>query len=121
MENVRETLDAINGAWRQRNFAAMEEHLDENVVMGGPEFKEYAKGRPAFVETYAQFMSKSHITEYVESHFAINTWGYVAAASYDWTMTYEQKGQARTEKGNNMFVFHRVSDAWAAIPRVVLF
>jgi len=121
MENVRETLDAINGAWRQRNFSAMEAHLDENVVMRGPGFKEYAKGRPTFIETYAQFMSKSHITEYVESHFAIDTWGYVAAACYDWTMTYEQKGHARTAEGHDMFVFHRVSDGWAAILRVVLF
>ena len=121
MEQVRQTLDAINGAWRQKNFSAMEPHLDENIVMKGPALKEYAKGRLAFIESYAQFMEKSHVTEYSESNHAVDTWGNVAAATYDWTMTYEQRGQKKTDKGHDMFVFHRVPSGWAAILRVILF
>jgi hypothetical protein len=120
-DQVRETLDAINRAWRQHNFAAMETHLDENIVMRGPGLKEYANGRRAFIESYAQFMDKSHVTEYAETNHAINTWGNVAVATYDWTMTYEQKGQTKTDKGNDMFVFHRVPNGWEAVLRVVLF
>lgn len=121
MDQVRETLDAINRGWRQKNFSAMEPYLDENIVMKGPGLKEYAKGRPAFVESYAQFMAQSHILEYVESNHAIDTWGNVAAATYDWTMTYEQKGQTKTDKGHDMFVFHRVPSGWSAVLRLILF
>jgi len=121
MEHVRETLNAINLAWRQKNFSAMEPYLDENIVMRGPGFKEYAKGRLAFIESYAQFMEKSHITEYGESNHAIDTWGNVAAATYDWVMIYEQRGQSKIENGHDMFVFHRVPSGWSAILRVILF
>ena len=99
----------------------MEPHVDENIVMKGPGLKEYAKGRQAFIESYAQFMEKSHVTEYAESNHVINTWGNVAVATYDWTMTYEQKGQTKTDKGNDMFVFHRVPNGWEAVLRVILF
>ncbi|MGB9198653.1 MAG: nuclear transport factor 2 family protein [Terriglobales bacterium] len=121
MEQVRETLDTINAAWRQKNFSAMEPFLDENIVMKGPGLKEYAKGRLAFIESYAQFMANSHVTEYEESGNAVDIWGNVAAASYDWSMTYEQKGKTKTDKGHDMFVFHRVPSGWAAVLRLILF
>jgi hypothetical protein len=121
MEDVRITLDAINRAWREKIFSAMEAHLDENIVMKGPGLKEYAKGRVAFVESYTQFMANSHVIEYAESNHAINTWGHVAAATYDWTMTYTQKGQTKTENGQDMFIFHRVPDGWTAVLRLILF
>jgi len=120
-DQVRETLDAINRAWRQHNFAAMEAYLDENIVMKGPGLKEYANGRRAFIESYEQFAAKSRIADYIESNHAINTWGNVAVATYDWTMTYEQKGQTKTDKGSDMFVFHRVPSGWSAVLRVILF
>lgn len=121
MEDVRTTLNAINRAWREKNFFAMEAHLDENIVMKGPELKEYARGRPAFIETYAQFMANSHVIEYAESNHKIDIWGHIAAAAYDWTMTYEQKGQTETEKGQDMFIFHRVPNGWTAVLRLILF
>lgn len=121
MEDVRNTLDTINTAWKQKNFSALEAHLDENIVMKGPGLKEYAKGRLAFIESYAQFMAKSHVLEYVESNHAIDTWGNVAAATYDWMMSYEQKGQRKTDQGHDMFVFHRIPGGWAAVLRVILF
>ena len=121
MEQVRQTVDAINEAWRHKNFSAMEPYLDENIVMRGPGLKEYAKGRLAFIESYAQFMAQSHVVDYAESNYAVDAWGNVAAATYDWTMTYEQKGQTKIDKGHDMFVFRRVPNGWSAILRVILF
>jgi len=37
MDQVRETLNAINQAWRQQDFSAMEALFDKDVVMKGPE------------------------------------------------------------------------------------
>ena len=56
----------------KKNFSAMEPFLDENIVMKGPGLKEYAKGRLAFIESYAQFMANSHVTEYEESGNAVD-------------------------------------------------
>ena len=35
-------------------------------------------------------------------------------------MTYEQKGKTNTDKGHDMFVFHRVPSGWAAVLRLIL-
>jgi len=121
MGQVIETLTAINQAWRQHQFSDMEALLDENVVMRGPKLKEYARGRKAFVQTYAQFMEQSHITEYSESNHITDMWGDIAAVTYNWTMTYEQKGQTKTDSGQDMFVFHRAPTGWVAVLRVIFF
>ena len=121
MDQVRETLNAINQAWRHGSFADLEALLDENIVMKGPGLKEYARGRQAFVQSYVQFMAQSKIIEYGESNHVIDAWGNVACASYDWTMTYRQKGETKTDKGQDMFIFHRVPNGWAAVLRLILF
>jgi len=121
MDEIRATLEAINRAWREQTFAAMEPLLDENIVMKGPGLKEFARGRQSFVQSYAQFMEQSKVLEYAESDHSVHNWGDVAAASYDWAMTYEQKGQTKTERGQDMFVFHRTRTGWVAVLRIILF
>ena len=44
MEEVRETLDRLNAAWRERRFDDLNQYLDEHVVMKGPGFKTMARG-----------------------------------------------------------------------------
>jgi hypothetical protein len=121
MNQVPKTLDAINQAWRERRFEALTELLDEHIVMKGPGLKELVRGRQAFIQSYVQFMAQSNVIAYAESNHAIDIWGGVAAATYDWMMTYEQKGQTKTEKGQDMFVFSRRGSGWAAVLRVILF
>ncbi len=113
MDQVPKTLDAINQAWRERRFEALTELLDEHIVMKGPGLKELVRGRQAFIQSYVQFMAQSNVTEYAESNHTVDIWGDVAAATYDWMMTYEQKGQTKTEKGQDMFIFSRRGSGWA--------
>jgi hypothetical protein len=121
MDQVRQTLDAINQAWRERRFDVLTGLLDENIVMKGPDLKEYARGRQAFVQSYVQFMAQSNVIEYAESNHAVDTWDDIAVATYDWAMTYEQKGETKTEKGHDMFVFTRSGSEWLAVFRLILF
>jgi hypothetical protein len=121
MDQVRQTPDAINQAWREQRFDTMTDLLDENIVMKGPELKEYGRGRQAFVQSYVQFMAQSKVIEYAESNHAVDMWGDIAVATYDWAMTYEQKGQTRIDKGHDMFVFTRSGSAWLAVFRLILF
>jgi len=121
MDQVRKTLDAINQAWREGRFDALAELLDEHIVMKGPGLKELVRGRQAAIQSYVQFMAQSNVVEYAESNHAIDVWGTIAAATYDWAMTYEQKGRTKTEKGQDMFVFRRSGLGWVAVLRVILF
>ncbi len=121
MDQVRQTLDAINQAWRERRFDALNEFFDENIVIRGPGLKEACRGRETAIQSYLQFMAQSNVIEYAESNHAADIWGDIAVATYDWAMTYEQKGQTKTEKGHDMFVFTRNGPAWLAVFRLVLF
>lgn len=87
MDDIRHALDGINSAWRERRFEDLAAFLDENVVMKGPAFKEFARGKRALVDSYVQFMALSRVTEFTESNHAIEDWGDTAAIYYDWTMT----------------------------------
>jgi hypothetical protein len=99
----------------------MAQFFDEDIVMKGPGLKEFGRGRQATIQSYVQFMAQSNVIEYAESNHAVDIWGDVAAATYDWEMTYEQKGQTKTEKGQDMFVFSRRGSGWVAILRLILF
>jgi hypothetical protein len=121
MDQVREKLDALNQAWRRGNFAAMEALVDEGIAMRGPGLKELARGRQAFIQSYREFMAQSKVIEYAESAHAIDIWGEVSVATYDWSMTYEQRGQRKTDNGHDMFVFRRIRDDWSAVLRLILF
>jgi ketosteroid isomerase-like protein len=121
MDDVRQTLEAINQAWRERDFDALTDLFDENIVLKGPGLKELMRGRQTTIQSYVQFMAQSNVIQYQESSHAIDTWGAIAAVTYDWVMTYEQKGQSKTENGQDMFVFQRRDPGWVAVLRVILF
>ena len=121
MNQVRQTLDAINQAWRERRCDALNEFFDENIVIRGPGLKEACRGREAAIHSYVQFLLQSHVIEYAESNHAIDIWGDIAVATYDWVMTFEQKGQTKTDRGHDMFVFSRSDSKWLAVFRLILF
>lgn len=121
MDQVRQTLDAINQAWKERRFDALNEFFDENIVMKGPGLKELVRGRQAIIQSYVQFMGQSRVVEHIESNHAVDVWGDVAVATYDWAMTYEQKGETNTEHGHDMFAFSKHDERWLAVFRLILF
>lgn len=79
------------------------------------------RGRNAFIQSYVEFMAKSKVIEYAEYGHAIDVWGDVATAIYDWSMMYEQHGQRKTDKGEDMFVFRKIGSEWLAVFRLILF
>src|SRR5437868_2745521 len=103
MDDILNTLNKLNAAWREHHFEELALFLDENVVMKGPAFKELTRGRQALVLSYVKFMEQSKVTEYAESNHRIERWDDIAAITYDWTMTYEQTGKSSHESGQDMF------------------
>jgi hypothetical protein len=121
IDDVRRALDALNAAWRERRFADLAACLDEHVVMRGPGLVELARGRDALVTSYADFMAKSDITEYVESGHAIDRWGGTAIARFDWSMTWIQNGKEDRASGQDLFVFQQRGADWIAVERIMLY
>jgi hypothetical protein len=121
IDDVRRALDALNAAWRERRFTDLAACLDEQIVMRGPGLIELVRGRDALVKSYADFMTKSDVTEYVESGHAIDRWDGMAIARFDWSMTWIQNGKEDRASGQDLFVFQQRGAAWIAIERVMLY
>ena len=121
MDNVLNTLSEINSAWRDMRFEVLSDFFDENIVMKGPGLKDLVHGRDALVQSYVQFMTQSIVIDYVESNHSAHTWGDTATVAYDWTMTYEQKGETKRDAGQDMFVFVARHSEWIAVLRLMLF
>ena len=49
-------------------------------------------------------MTKSEITEYVESGHAVDRWADTAVARYDWSMAWIQDSKANRASGQELFV-----------------
>jgi Domain of unknown function (DUF4440) len=120
-DEIRETLDNFNRAWRERRFSELSQVLDENVVMNGTGFKELLRGRDAFIQSYVDFMTNSEIVEYSESNHSVDQWGDTAVAVYHWSMTWSQSGKSDSGSGQDMFVFQRRQSRWIIVLRVLLF
>jgi hypothetical protein len=121
VNDILRTLSELNSAWRESRFEELAHFFDSAIVMKGPGLKELANGREALVQSYADFMAQSGVVEYAESDHSAHTWGDTAAVTYNWTMTYEQKGDTKRESGQDMFVFVRRGSHWVALLRVILF
>ena len=121
MNEILRTLSKLNSAWREKRFEELPAFFDPAIVMKGPGLKELVRGREALVQSYADFMAQSRIIDYAETDHSAHTWGDTAAVTYNWTMTYEQKGETKRESGQDMFVFARRGLHWIAILRVMLF
>ncbi|HXX14414.1 MAG TPA: nuclear transport factor 2 family protein [Candidatus Eremiobacteraceae bacterium] len=121
MDDIRHTLNGLNSAWRERRFEELARFFDPDIVMKGPGLKELVRGRQALVQSYADFMERSSVVEYAESDHSTQAWGDTAAVTYNWTMTYEQKGETKRESGQDMFVLVRRDGHWVAVLRVMLF
>ena len=120
ISEVRTALDTLNAAWRERRFDDLSACVDEHVVMRGPGLQELLRGRDALVKSYADFMAKSDVTEYVESGHAVDRWGTTAVARFDWTMAWTQNGVADRASGHDLFVFQQRGSRWMAVERVML-
>src|SRR5689334_7569218 len=105
--DLRAVLDGLSRAWREQRFDDLAGYFAEDIVMKGPDLKELGRGRDVAVGSYRTFMESSVVHEYEESGHAVEEWGDTAVATYDWKMTYEQKGKTSTESGHDLFVFVR--------------
>ena len=121
MDEVLQTLDSLNRAWLDRRFGALAEFFDDDIVMKGPGLKDLARGSGPVVQSYADFIRKSDVTEYTESNHFVNNWDRTAVPGFDWSMTWVQNGKTEQGRGQDMFVFERRGERWIAVLRLMLF
>jgi uncharacterized protein (TIGR02246 family) len=118
---IRHIIQEINTAWRSGHTTDLNRYFHADMVIVGPGYQEFGRGREACVRSYEDFIRSAVIHECTESEPAIHVWGDTAVASYSWKMTYEQKGTVSREHGHDQVVFTREPDGWKAVWRMVTF
>ena len=121
---IRDLLARINNAWLHKRgdelTTALNACFAEEIVMRGPDFVLFGKGRDFAVQSYRDFVSQAEIRDFSLEEPEIDIAGETATAHYKWKMTYAIKGQEYAEQGHDVFVLSRRTTQWLAIWRVML-
>jgi hypothetical protein len=121
MTELITAVETLNRTWLERRFDDLPALFDENAIMRGPRLVEIGRGRHVIAASYAQFMAQSEVTDFSAGNYAADAWGECAAVTYDWTITYNQGGQAHTDSGQELLLFVQRDGAWVVTLRLLLF
>jgi hypothetical protein len=119
--SVRALIGRINAAWREKEFAGLEECFHPDALIMGPGYRVMARGRTACVDSYREFANDAGVLEYSEADHAVYVWDTVAVSTCSWTITYERGGNRSTEVGTDQFVCAFVADQWLVVSRAIMF
>ncbi len=117
---VRETLSAINKAWRTGRPSDMSAHLHPDIVMKFPGFSGEVAGREKFLSGFVEFCENARVIEYSETDEQITVVGDCAVASFRFDMLYERSAYRERSRGRDLWVFQRVSNKWLAVWRTMM-
>lgn len=120
---VRDLVERISTAWREKRYAELGQYFDERMVMTGPGINGRVQGREACVGTFEQFLEGVTITRFSQDALRIDVWGNTAVATYAWEMAWQTGGPPSEEKGHDVFVFTRAAfgsePPWRAVWRTM--
>lgn len=121
---ILDLLSRINNAWLHKRgdelTTALNACFAEDVVMRGPGFVLFGKGRDLAVQSYRDFVSQAEVRDFSLEAPEIDIAGETATAHYKRKLTYAINGQEYTEQGREVFVLSRRTTQWLAVWRVML-
>lgn len=118
---IASAVAKLSESWLGRQYRALAECFDENVVMMMPGGTGQVQGRAAIVDSYRDFMESATLTEYHEDPALIDVWGDTAVASYRWAMSWVSNGKPESGAGCDVLVFRRAEgDDWRVVWRTMV-
>lgn len=111
---------AINEAWRQSEWQALEEALHPDVVFVPPALRQRVRGRKACIRTYQDFVQQATVSSFTEREPTVDVFGDTAVVSYRFSINYQRHGKSYLGAGGEIFVFVREGDRWLACWRAML-
>jgi ketosteroid isomerase-like protein len=118
---IRKVIATIEAAWRHKEFGGLEACFHEDVVIVGPGYVEYGRGRDTCAQSYREFATNAEILDYSESGHVLRVWGNVAVYTYAWQMTYRREGGQTTDSGTDQLVLEQTSAGWQVVWRYMFF
>jgi hypothetical protein len=123
---IRAAIQALSQAWRARDYLALAERLDADVVFALPGFTAQLSGRAALVDSYREFMERVTLTEYTEEPPTIATWSDcpTVVTTVSWSMRWLANGVENRARGHEVLLLRPESTApegWLVAWRTLLF
>lgn len=123
-ESVRneiiQIIKSMNQAWLGGDFNRFRDSLHENIVIVTPDMKRAGIRIDPCIESYKEFVSKSHIFNFEEKSINVDAFGNAAVATFEYTIDYEVDKRRNQEDGKEILVFSKDPDKWQLIWRMIL-
>jgi len=117
---IRRLLIFINEAWLQGRADEMAQHLHENMVIRGPDYRLLARGRDACLAHYAEFAHRASAHQFRQTEPPeVDVAGNFALAGYAWEVEYERRGRQFKESGREVLGFVSEQGRWLVIWRLM--
>lgn len=111
---------AINEAWRQDQWKALEDALHPDVVFLPPALRQRVQGREACIRTYQDFVQQARVASFDERAPTVDVYGETGVVSYRFSINYQREEKSYLGAGGEIFVFVREGDRWLACFRAMV-
>jgi hypothetical protein len=113
-------VQAMDRCWMERRYDDLASYIAEEVVMVAPGGQGRMEGLDAAVESYREFMSRSHVDRYETSGHIVTERGDAAVVEYGWDMEWESDGAGHSASGREILMLARRGGAWRVVWRTQL-
>ncbi len=120
-EAILAVVTRLDAAWRTKQFDGLEQCFDDNAVIVGPNYQQYAVGRRACAESYREFAGNAAVMDYEESDRRLRCWADTAVYTFAWKMTYARDEGPQREAGTDQLVLGRLGEDWRVLFRYIYF
>ena len=116
---VKRVVERINGLWLSKQYEAIGELLDEDVVIAPPGLSGRIRGREAYVQSYRDYDKEATTHQFSPSEPEIDIVGETAIAKNPFFVMYEIRGKVYRESGYDLLVLSRSTGEWRVVWRTM--
>jgi ketosteroid isomerase-like protein len=110
-------VELMDRCWMERRFEDLAAYIADDVVMVAPGGQVRMEGLRAAIESYREFMGRSHVRHFAASDHVVTVRGDAAVVEYKWVMAWESDGATHDAAGGEILVLARRGGAWRVIWR----
>jgi ketosteroid isomerase-like protein len=117
---VAAAVDSLTRAWLEGRYSDIGPLVHDDVVIVPPGGAPPARGREAFVRSFADFGSAAKIHDFSAEPAVIDSWGSTAVAYCPFTIDYEISSGRYRESGVDLLVFTKAAGGWQICWRTMI-
>jgi ketosteroid isomerase-like protein len=118
-KTIQEVLRKLIDCWHQKQYDRMGAYIADEVIIVPPGSSERVRGREAYIQSYRDYDTAAHTTEFLPGEPQIDLFGDVAVVLFPFFIAYELNGISHREHGKEALLFKRAADSWQILWRTM--